>query len=224
MIFIAGDTHGNKDTAKLDKLHNIVKPTDFIIVLGDFGLLWYDDKHTIYEKLLLEYYKSFGCTVLWLDGNHENFERVDALPETEMYGGKVGVVADNLYHLKRGEVFTIEGKTFFVMGGADSIDKFMRTPFVSWWARELPTMAEFDNAIKNLDMHNRCVDYVLTHDAPTSVCELLHPSNTAKSSVTAFLEEVNNTVNYKHWYFGHHHTDIAVTDKMTCVYNVIYSV
>lgn len=38
----------------------------------------------------------------------------------------------------RGEVYNIEDKKIFVMGGAYSIDKYMRKANISWWEQELP--------------------------------------------------------------------------------------
>ena len=45
----------------------------------------------------------------------------------------------------RGEVFKINDKVFFVMGGGYSIDKVIRIPGKSWWEEEMPAKEEYDN-------------------------------------------------------------------------------
>ena len=51
------------------------------------------------------------------------------LPIEEKWGGKVGVIytkSKPLYHLKRGEIYTINGQTILTIGGAESQDKDIR--------------------------------------------------------------------------------------------------
>lgn len=48
-----------------------------------------------------------------------------------MYGAKVLKVSDNVFYLKRGEIYTIEDKLFLVLGGALSDDKKYRIPHKS---------------------------------------------------------------------------------------------
>lgn len=82
-----------------------------------------------------------------------------------MFGGNVQIHPDanNIIHLMRGEYYTIEGKTFWTMGGATSIDKESRIKDVTWWEAELPTTAEYNHGLEALEKHNNEVDYILTH-------------------------------------------------------------
>ena len=41
--------------------------------------------------------------------------------------------------------------------------KMFRVNHLSWWKRELPNQEEMDNGIKNLELNNNKVDYILTH-------------------------------------------------------------
>ena len=52
-------------------------------------------------------------------------------------GGYVHKLRHNLIHLMRGEIYIIEGKTFFTFGGGYSIDKPFRKENVSWWPAEI---------------------------------------------------------------------------------------
>ena len=45
-------------------------------------------------------------TTLFVDGNHENFDRLKNYPITEEWGGKVQKIYDKVYHLMRGEIYT----------------------------------------------------------------------------------------------------------------------
>ena len=65
-------------------------------------------------------------------GNHDNYDIIEKLPEIEMFGAKVLKVSDNVFYLKRGEVYHIEEKQFLVLGGAMSDDKVWRKPHESW--------------------------------------------------------------------------------------------
>ena len=50
----------------------------------------------------------------------------------------------------RGEIFTFEGKSFFVMGGGESDDAYMREESVSWWEDELPSAEDMRNGVNNI--------------------------------------------------------------------------
>ena len=58
-----------------------------------------------------------------MQGNHENYDMIAEYPVEEWHGGKVRhIVRDKVILLERGQVFEIEGKTFFTFGGASSHD------------------------------------------------------------------------------------------------------
>lgn len=223
MIYICGDVHGqSNDFEKIKRLKNFTQKNDFVVILGDIGALW-EDVPTEKEKNILSIYNSFNCPVLWIDGNHENFFRFKQLPTTSMFGGVVGQVSENIFHLRRGEVYTIDNKTFFVMGGAESIDRASRIPLISWWPDELPSKDEYENAKTNLEKVNNKVDYILTHDAPLSFYYEAY-NKVIPNELNHFLEMLNNTVEFKMWYFGHHHMDEIIDDKHIVVYNTIRTI
>ncbi|MBQ3692062.1 MAG: metallophosphatase, partial [Clostridia bacterium] len=131
-------------------------------------------------------------------GNHENYDMINSYPVETFFGGKVHKITDNIYHLMRGEMFEIEGKKIFVMGGArshdisdgilDSSDKdlkmkekalikrkklYYRVKGVSWWEEEMPCEEEFAHAFETLEKNNHACDYVITHDCPADVQKIL---------------------------------------------------
>ena len=142
MIYITGDTHGDLSHFKDPKLKRLGEK-DIVIVCGDFGFLW--DPNDPKEKRNLEWLKKRKYTICFLDGAHENFDMLDSYTPYRWKGGNTHKIADNIYHLMRGEMFMFENKTFFVMGGGESEDKDMREDGVSWWKAELPTAEDLKN-------------------------------------------------------------------------------
>ena len=89
MIFLTGDIHGNIDIKKLNtknfpEQRNLTK-NDVLIILGDFGL---NNKNVKQEKHFLDWLENKSFTVLFVDGNHEEFPVLNSYPVVEIYGGK----------------------------------------------------------------------------------------------------------------------------------------
>lgn len=61
-------------------------------------------------------------TTVFVDGNHENHQRLDSYPAETWQGGNVHFIRPSVIHLMRGQVFHIADKSFFVFGGASSHD------------------------------------------------------------------------------------------------------
>lgn len=119
----------------------------------------------------------------------------------------------------RGQVFTIEGKTFFTMGGAYSIDRYRRQKDISYWEEELPGREEYAEATANIMKHNKKFDYIITHTIPRRIIGLMgHYPDPHDMELTVFLEWIMYECSFKHWYFGHFHEDSKITDKFTALY------
>lgn len=246
MIYVVGDTHIPHDikkltTKKFPEQKNMTK-NDVIIQLGDFGGYWYSPDNKKYKSNL--YWRKWLAEktfqFVFVDGNHENFDLIDKLPKMEKYGAPVHYEdfgkGNFIYHLIRGNVYTINDKKFFVMGGAQSTDRESRIEFVDYWKREIPSYSEMDYAIENLEIHDFDVDYVLTHTCPAKVgFDLLHREGMYGSSV-CYDKIMDPTVNFfqhlvedrklkfKEWHFGHFHQDKNVQmmgRDFLCHYNEI---
>lgn len=113
---------------------------------GDFEVGFWNG-HYWSEEIFYDFLGKQEHTVLFIDGNHENFDKLNSYSVETWCGGRVHKVLDNVIHLMRGEVYNIEGNTIFVMGGGYSIDKYRRTEGVSWWLQEMPSEAEYQNAL-----------------------------------------------------------------------------
>lgn len=221
MIYITGDTHCPIDIHKLNSKNfddsNMTKD-DYLIICGDTGLVWQDRDGE--DEWWQKWLNNKNYTTLFVDGNHENHNKLDAMPVEMWNGGKIHRLKDSVIHLMRGQVFTIDGLKFFTMGGAKSTDKTYRKENVSWWAKEMPSDYDYEEALDNLTINNLNVDYVITHTAPTSIQKDL--CNWYEINIlNGFLEIINIDLKFKHWYFGHYHDDRKIDDKHTLVYENI---
>jgi len=216
MIFITGDLHGDIDIDKFNTKNfdsSDLTKNDYVIICGDFGLLWNNSKQ---EKWWLNWLTNKPFTTLFVDGNHENHDMLDALPIEEWNGGKIHRINDSIIHFMRGQIFTLENRKFFTFGGADSIDKEHRREFISWWKQEMPSCAEYEEGLYNLEKHDNTVDYIITHTCPSRIIE----GKTYKgiTAIEKYFDNIENIVKFKHWYFGHYHMYKRLEDKFTCLY------
>ena len=223
MIYITGDTHGQIDNFVNGKIDDKGwGKDDYLIICGDFGFVFLDDES---ESEELDYLATKPYTICFADGNHENFHKIFSYPQEEWNGGKVHRIRGNIVHLMRGQVFEIEGKKFFTMGGAFSIDRYMRRLNYSYWREELPNDAEYREAVKNLENNNFEVDIVISHTAPTEIIRRFGRTPDAHEiELTGFLEWVMYKVKHSHWYFGHWHLDTTIDNKYTAVYLDVHSI
>lgn len=231
-IFLTGDTHcgSGLDHSKLNTRNfpqSDLTKGDYVIILGDAGIIFTsytnkspfgisrDDQHWI------NWFNNKNFTTLFIDGNHENHPALATFPVEEWHGGKVHKIADSVYHLMRGQVFTIEGKTFFTMGGAESIDRYSRKEGVDWWPEEMPSYEELNTGMDNLEKVDFQVNYVLTHCAPTIVAKYL-TGDYRPNTITSFFEHLPKDFGLKfdRWFFGHYHQDKTL-GKFSCLYQNI---
>lgn len=224
MIYITGDTHIPVDIKKLSTRcfpqQKEMTKDDFVIICGDFGGVWDGSNE---EKYWIKWLKRKNFTTLFVDGNHENFESLSKLPVIKFGDSVVGKVDDGIYHLLRGEVYSIDGKRFFVFGGGSSHDREYRTEGKNWWEEELPTFDEYRNAEKNMTICNYEFDYIITHSAPNSIQNSIAPSY-ENNELTVFLEKVKSKARYTKWFFGHYHQDENIDDKHIAVFNSIHKI
>lgn len=242
-IYVTGDVHGDW----ISRLNMNAFPEqkemtkdDYVIILGDMGI--WDDSKT--ENYNLDWLEERSFTTLFVDGNHSNFDILDALSVKEWHGGKVSFIRPSVIHLKRGQIFDIEGKKFFAFGGASShyikdgildwfddrelIKKWKKDPtklfridHVSWWERELPSEEEMQNGIKNLEKHNWKVDYILSHSPSASIIALLGHGLYKQDILTKYLEEIRSKIEFRKHFAGHMHLNKALNSTDILLYEQI---
>ena len=245
MIYVTGDCHGN--FARFEQKHfpeqaNMTKD-DTVIIAGDCGGVWFGDSR---DDETLDWLERLPFTLAFVCGNHENYDALARYPVAEWHGGKVHCVRPHVLHLMRGQIFELEGYRFFTMGGAKSHDiedgilepdapdferrlmTLQRKPraryrinHISWWAQELPSDEEYDEARQSLDAVGWQVDYIITHCAPTSIQNELLRERSKPDELTDFLEEVRQRCRFRYHFFGHYHGDGIIQKQFVLLYKQI---
>ncbi len=227
LCYVTGDTHGDFDRFTPENFPEQAEMTrdDCTIITGDFGGIWDGSKK---ERRNLDRLEALPYTTLFVSGNHENFDRLRKYPVEEWHGGKIQRIRPHVIHLMRGQVFELNGRTFFTMGGARSHDiddgildprapdfeeqywalrrmggRF-RVNHVSWWKEEMPSPAEYDEAWRNLERVGYKVDCIITHCAPSNIVDKLSDGGFTHDKLTDFLEEVKEKTQFSQWFHGHY--------------------
>jgi len=230
-IFVTGDIHGqpqlNLSSSVFPEGKDLTKK-DVVIILGDFGILW-SHLRTKEEENRLQWLDDKPWTTLFVDGNHENFDLLENLPEKEMYGSTVGIVAHSVFHLHRGKCYRINGSNILTIGGAHSHDRQYRKWGSTMWKAEEITDDNIRDACKSAKDVNLNIDYVLSHCAPVEWAKHAMPFEVMHHWQADHSEEQLSTLkfflsnSFKRWYFGHYHNNIddPFMDQWTCLYDKI---
>lgn len=221
MFYITGDTHADFSRLKENKfpIQSEMTKNDYIIICGDFGGVWNYIVESIYEKHWLDWLNNKNFTTLFVDGNHENFERLYNYPVEEWHGGKVHKIRESVIHLMRGEIFNID--EYEKIYEYQKRGAYFRIRDYSWWDLELPTDGEMKNGINNLEKVNYKVDYIITHCCPTSVQAILSGGTYKKDYLTDYLQKISEKCEFKKWYFGHYHNNRQIDSKYILLYEDI---
>ncbi len=143
IIMVMGDVHG--EWGKLYSLINNKKP-GIILQCGDFG---YFPKFKDYHP---HHIKNGDCKIYWCDGNHSDHDTLRKIKRTE--------IRPNIFYMRRGSTLTLpDVRTVLFMGGAESIDKHLRTPGIDWFPQEVISQVDFNN----LPPEDTKIDIVISH-------------------------------------------------------------
>lgn len=163
-VMLLGDVHGDTNNALM--MVQLAQQGDLkvILQLGDFGFMGQGVDRFIH--MLNRALKRADIHLFWIDGNHENHDRLDMWP---LNAHGYHDIHTNIHHLPRGFRWTWGGCKFLACGGAFSIDKANRTEYLSWWSQEAITQADI----------YRCgtepADVLVSHDVPEGVLDPYGP-------------------------------------------------
>ena len=244
MIYITGDCHNNFErfnTRNFPEQKEMTKD-DYVIICGDFGGVWNKDGESKMETSALDWLDGKVFTTLFVDGNHENFDRLYAYPVEMWHGGKVHKIRPSVVHLMRGQVFELEEKKIFTFGGARSHDiqdgileigdsrikkwiadpyKMFRVNHLSWWSRELPNDGEMEEGIHNLEENDNIVDFIITHCTSTSMQDKISDGFFEADKLTDYFDDIRKKTSFSCWIFGHYHDNLKVTERDICLFEQI---
>ena len=83
----------------------------------------------------------------------------------------------------------------------------------------MPNENEFQEGLNNLK--DKKIDYIITHTCPSDeVRELANPS--IYDQLTDYLNDIQKTISYKHWYFGHFHINfLNIKNNISALYDIV---
>lgn len=242
-FFITGDKHRRFDKVK-EFCHKMnTRKKDVLIILGDAGFNYYEDKR---DDELKKEISMLNITLFCLHGNKENRpQNVGTYGIRNFYGGKVYYEPKypNIYFAIDGEIYTFAGKKYMVVGGAHSVDK-MRcleegTPF---WYDEMPDDSIKATVEQNLQNEENKIYGMMTHTCPIDYlptemfmstrqnASIKRKPRKAKSkklfkadidrSTEIWLGELEKKIDYQIWFCGHYHIDKQI-DKIQMMHRDI---
>lgn len=200
-VALCGDWHGNVGRAAKALTSLSYAGVTTVIHLGDF-LFGYAGAYRRTTETISHLATELGIQLLFIDGNHDDHEFLRSA------GAETGFaqIAENLWHIRRGTVWSWRDKTWCGLGGAGSIDKFMRTPGVDYWDDEVVTIGQVTRALAALGEAE--ADVILTHERPTTAPRVV-PKKSFGHMVDAHIKSTPELLAHlgepQVWAYGHYH-------------------
>ena len=225
MIWITGDKHCEFDSVEAFCNKWNTSREDTLIILGDAGINYYTDERATQVK---EYLATLPITLFCIHGNHEaRPETIKGYELTNAFGGQVYVdprYPNQLFPVD-GAIYQLGSQKTLVIGGAYSIDKFIRLQRRwAWFDDEQPSeaiKARTEAALETVDWQ---VDTVLSHTCPKSqiptekVPPLADCFLPIDESTEEWLETLRQRLRFCRWYAGHFHVDY-LCDNFTFLFD-----
>ena len=241
--YITGDKHRNYEAVKMFCRVFKTKRNDVLIILGDAGFNYYEDKKD--DKLKTEMSK-LDITLFCLHGNKENRpENVGTYGIRSFCGGKVYYEPKypNIYFAIDGEIYTFEGRKYMVVGGAHSVDKLRcLEKGLPFWEDEMPNNSTKSKVEETLDKENNKIFGMMTHTCtlkylPTEMFVSTRQNAAVKRkprkvrskkffkpdidrSTEEWLDKLEDKLNYKIWFCGHYHIDKQIDNVYMMHYKI----
>ena len=236
MLYVIADTHS--DIKRADKLvkracaehGSAIGEGDVLLILGDVFGVQKIKRYTGYQKLYADKKMVAWCEaqpfeIIALRGNHDTPKRLSLLGAEEgTWNGQPCLnVGSNLHYLDDGQIYSIPispkkeiralilGGAFCHAGGSYSPSYMQQQAFTK---RYFPLMY----AVEKID-----VDFVFSHDAPTSKLGILRILF-GKSVANDVFERILPHLSFAKWYYGHHHIDVESADKFSCIYKRVIQI
>lgn len=163
-ILFVGDTHADEHSVVLANNLAFQQECDLIFQVGDFGYT-FDRKPQ--DKRFMEAVEHAPVPWWFIRGNHDDTEWLKEASGMDcLYGEEIVEARPNMFWVPDLCRVEIDGVSFACLGGAFSIDKSLRTAWISYWPDENPSLAHGD--IKQADV-------LVSHDTPDSLWSLVQP-------------------------------------------------
>ena len=208
-LYFCGDIHGDYKEFIWAITRRFGIRNSAVVVVGDFGVGFDNTMNDLYSwssKRL----EDTNNTIYVLRGNHD---------DPEYFKSEDKYSFPRLRFLEDHKVYTIAGRTIYIIGGANSTDITYRLELNQklaargkdrrvWW--------EGEDLIKKYDDLPTKVDIIATHTAPLSFAPVIKKyEETPLWQYQKILEErkyldhVLTEVNAKYWIYGHYHSSYS---------------
>lgn len=209
MIYLLSDIHGDMHFPGLAEYLEKASDRDLLLILGDMELSFEESEK---NRAFTEEFLKIRKNIAFLDGNHDNFAYLNSFPTEEWHGGTVNRLSEYIVHLKRGNIYELEGDRFFVFGGCKSSPKWKEMGL--WFPGEEPQEEELALARDNLKVCGYQVDYILTHKY-----EQTPGRGTVSEKLRELTDFIDEKVRFRIWYAGHWHTEGRADEKHMFLYD-----
>jgi len=226
-VLITGDIHA--DWKHLNEIINKKRP-DIVICCGDFGYWpvtsWYKDGNGELQAIATfapdaKRIKPYLATksgqkevkIYWLPGNHENWWLLEETYKRRAKEPLQMFEAPYLYYCPIGSVLDLNGTKIMFVGGADSIDKHLRTQGFDWFPEEVLNWGDWEWIEKNVKEE---IDIVCSHTSPSHF-DLTRSGRFDKMEDPSrkMLDAVLEVFQPDMWFFGHWHYESSGQFKNT---------
>lgn len=165
-IALVGDLHGNVSAADAALRWAAEQGADVVVQVGDFGFGFDTTQHEgSFLPRLCRLTRELELPLLWLGGNHDNWDAIDEQrAEQDLGGSEPWLMSDWIVQLPVGYRLPWGEHGWLVIAGATSVDRPWRHPGVSWWPQEVQ-LTDAAAARIVADHRHAQVDVVLSHDA-----------------------------------------------------------
>ena len=107
IVYITGDTHADFKrfsskslSVRVTEYEKLTKD-DYMIICGDFGGIWSYGASSSEEEYWLKWLDNKPFTILFVDGNHENYDRLKEFPRVNYHGGVAHKIRNNTLNSTR---------------------------------------------------------------------------------------------------------------------------
>jgi len=228
-IYILGDVHGdwsnlnhfiNKKVRNDNDIKSFIKDGHqvevIILQVGDFG--WWPHMDNVVDfveskkawkqdgiKNEVKGIKDNIVKIYFCPGNHENWDSLYEIQDSNP-NSKIIEILKGVYFCTFGSILTlIDDTNVMFCGGADSIDKYRRTPGVDWWSNEVIT---YRDMLSLPEPETVKVDWLISHTCPSRLKEIIFDYNIInkfKDPSTDYLQYILENYKPSMWWFGHFH-------------------
>lgn len=216
-IVITGDTHGQVEqrlAAIQDNMPEYKPEETAVIILGDAGLNYWLNKTDQKHKRQVS---AYGYTIYCVHGNHEA-RPCEALGmklvNDEFVGGPVWVEEEFplIRYFTMWGIYNIMGRRTLVIGGAYSVDKYVRLERgLHWFEDEQLKEHERTACLKNASNYYH-FDLILSHTCPykyrpEDLFLNCVDQSTVDNTMELWMDKIHESVEFGIHLWGHYHAD-----------------